>query len=92
MSNLVSSGRIIHIFTLGIIVIVGWAVHTKLWHKKTSPPEARPLQPEWDTLVHRNYYGRRQLQRNPNSDRHNMLRDFALISKKDSANYKNRVR
>ena len=43
MSNLISSGPILRVFTLVTMVVLGWAVRTKLRRKKTSPPEVTPL-------------------------------------------------
>lgn len=92
MGNLFSSRRTLQLSIVGIVTVVGWAARAKIWRKKAVPSQASNLLPEWQNLVHRNYYGRRRFQIDPNSDRQNMLRDFALISMKDSANYMERVR
>ena len=77
---------------MGLITGVGWVARAKILQKKLDPSQPTNLTPEWDSLVHRNHYGRRQFQMDPNSDRQNMMRDFVLISMKDSANCMNRVR
>jgi hypothetical protein len=91
MGNLFSSGRALQLSIVGFITLVGWVARAKIWRKKAVPSQATNLVPEWQDLFHRNYYGRRRLQMVPNSDRQNMLRDFVLISMRDSPNCVNRV-
>ena len=92
MGNLLSSRRTLQLSIVGTITVVGWVAGAKIWRKKAVPSQATNLAPEWHNLVHRNYYGRSRFQMDPNSDRQNVLRDFVLISMKDSANCVERVR
>ncbi|KIJ96030.1 hypothetical protein K443DRAFT_107845 [Laccaria amethystina LaAM-08-1] len=92
MGNLFSGGRALPLSIVGFIALVGWVARAKIWRKKAVPSQATNLAPEWQDLFHRNYYGRRRLQMIPNSDRQNMLRDFVLISMRDSPNCVNKMR